>query len=190
MARKKTEQMRHHIVDAAARLFSQKHFHDVLMDEVAQAAKVSKGTLYRYFSDKHALYLAVHFHAADLWLEELGVIAEMDASPSEKLRSLVVKGRRFATEHKSLHALMSRGNPCRYKEGEERWRKRMGAFNEIMNRIVDEGVSGGEFRDVHRDILASLVRHSLFADGRRYGVRQEDVAAGFADLLLDGLRKS
>lgn len=52
------------ILATAAQLFAQRRFHEVRMEDIARAAKVGKGTLYRYFTDKEQLYLALLDHAA------------------------------------------------------------------------------------------------------------------------------
>jgi AcrR family transcriptional regulator len=52
------------ILTAAGRLFASHRFHEVRMEDVACAAGVGKGTLYRYFTDKEELYLALLSRAA------------------------------------------------------------------------------------------------------------------------------
>jgi AcrR family transcriptional regulator len=47
---------RERILDAALGVFSEKGFHVATMDEVADRAGVGKGTLYRYFANKEALF--------------------------------------------------------------------------------------------------------------------------------------
>ncbi|HUL62152.1 MAG TPA: TetR/AcrR family transcriptional regulator, partial [Methanocella sp.] len=47
------------IVGAAERLFAAKGYDGVAMDDVAREAQLAKGTLYLYFANKDALYLAV-----------------------------------------------------------------------------------------------------------------------------------
>lgn len=47
---------RHGIMEAAERLFSNRRFHEVTLDEIAQEAKVGKGTIYRFFSSKDDLF--------------------------------------------------------------------------------------------------------------------------------------
>jgi len=63
MGRKKldpaTSVTRQRILEAASRLFVRKGYHTVSMDAVAEAAPVSKRTLYNHFSDKNALFQAV-----------------------------------------------------------------------------------------------------------------------------------
>ncbi len=47
------------MLNAATRLFGTRRFHAVRMEDVAAQARVSKGTLYRYFRDKEEMYLAL-----------------------------------------------------------------------------------------------------------------------------------
>ena len=53
------EQRRKAIVDAAERVFFTKGMETATMDEVAEEAELSKGTLYLYFKSKEDLYLAI-----------------------------------------------------------------------------------------------------------------------------------
>src|SRR4051812_3903388 len=50
------EAKRRAIIDAAAELFASRPFHEVRLDDVAEAASVGKGTLYIYFKNKDDLY--------------------------------------------------------------------------------------------------------------------------------------
>lgn len=50
------------ILEAAAQLFAKHRYHEVRMDDIATHAGVAKGTLYRYYKDKEALYRALAIH--------------------------------------------------------------------------------------------------------------------------------
>jgi AcrR family transcriptional regulator len=50
---------RNQIIDAAARLFAEKGFHRTTTRDIAEAADVSEGTLYNYFSSKDDLLLDI-----------------------------------------------------------------------------------------------------------------------------------
>ncbi len=52
-------QRRKDIVDAAEKVFFSKGFDKATMDEVAEIAELSKGTLYLYFKSKEDLYLGI-----------------------------------------------------------------------------------------------------------------------------------
>lgn len=53
------EQRREEILNAAQKIFFEKDLQASTMDEIAEAAELSKGTLYLYYKSKEDLYLAV-----------------------------------------------------------------------------------------------------------------------------------
>ncbi|MET9953265.1 helix-turn-helix domain-containing protein [Streptomyces sp. NPDC006339] len=56
---------RAHLLAVGAELFAAAPYDDVLMEDVAQRAGVSRALLYRHFPSKHALFAAVYRQAAD-----------------------------------------------------------------------------------------------------------------------------
>jgi len=54
------EQRKNDIINAAERVFFSKGHENATMDDVAEEAELSKGTLYLYFKNKEDLYLAIH----------------------------------------------------------------------------------------------------------------------------------
>ncbi len=54
------EKRKNDIVNAAERVFFEKGHENATMDDVANEAELSKGTLYLYFKNKEDLYLAIH----------------------------------------------------------------------------------------------------------------------------------
>src|SRR5438552_15207741 len=57
--RRDAAQHRQQVLEAATRLFTEHGVQAVTMDEIAQAASVGKGTLYRRYADKGQLVLAL-----------------------------------------------------------------------------------------------------------------------------------
>ncbi|TDQ04170.1 TetR/AcrR family transcriptional regulator [Labedaea rhizosphaerae] len=53
------------LLETGARLFAAKPYEDVLMEEVAERAGVSRALLYRYFPAKRDLFAAIYRQAAD-----------------------------------------------------------------------------------------------------------------------------
>jgi TetR/AcrR family transcriptional regulator len=60
------EQRQKDIVDAAERIFFSRGFNNATMDEVAEEAELSKGTLYLYFQNKIDLYHAIVCRGMDV----------------------------------------------------------------------------------------------------------------------------
>jgi AcrR family transcriptional regulator len=85
----KTPDQAEKIVSAAARLFATHRFHEVRMEDIAAAAEVGKGTLYRYFKDKEELYLGLLDQAAAGLRECLDEAVATAHGPRLQLEALV-----------------------------------------------------------------------------------------------------
>lgn len=73
------------VLHRARQLFLEKGYAGTSMDEVAALAEVSKVTIYRYFSDKHSLFVAVVTEAIDdakagsqTLVDQLGTSTDVD----------------------------------------------------------------------------------------------------------------
>jgi AcrR family transcriptional regulator len=82
------QQRRDSIVDAAERFFFSKGFPTTTIDEIAEAAELSKGTIYLYFKNKEELYVAIvqrgmHF-LTDLFREAIA----KSPTGKEKVRAI------------------------------------------------------------------------------------------------------
>ncbi len=94
------------ILEAAQRLFQERGVAQVTMAEVAQAAGVGKGTLYRHFEHKGALCRALldaHFRGhQDRVLARLRAMAQEGTPVLERLRFFLQESVTFIHEHVAL----------------------------------------------------------------------------------------
>ena len=60
-----SETKRKQIMTGAEKLLGARRFHEITMDDVARMAGVGKGTIYRYFRDKDALFAQVATSGCD-----------------------------------------------------------------------------------------------------------------------------
>ncbi|MGP4017303.1 TetR/AcrR family transcriptional regulator [Saccharopolyspora sp. 5N708] len=72
------DQRRAELLDVGAQLFATRPYDEVLMEEVAERAGVSRANLYRYFSTKRDLFAAIYRRAAD----DLLAVAKIDPAGS------------------------------------------------------------------------------------------------------------
>ncbi len=83
------DQRKREIALAALELFAQNGFEATSVSQIAEAAGISKGSIYLYFSSKEDLI----FHAVATWvdqmMEQTGSEAPSDLSPPQRLRALV-----------------------------------------------------------------------------------------------------
>jgi AcrR family transcriptional regulator len=56
--RRTVEERREQLLDLGLELFSSRTYEEISIDEIAQAAGISKGLLYHYFASKRAFYVA------------------------------------------------------------------------------------------------------------------------------------
>ncbi|MFF7177333.1 TetR family transcriptional regulator [Streptomyces sp. NPDC008121] len=80
------EGRRAQLLAVGARLFAAHPYDDVLMEQVAEEAGVSRALLYRHFSSKHALFAAVYQDAADR------LLARTRFDPADSLVEQLVQG--------------------------------------------------------------------------------------------------
>ncbi|MGN5377257.1 TetR family transcriptional regulator [Streptomyces sp. MUSC 14] len=74
------------LLAVGARLFAAHPYADVLMEEVAEEAGVSRALLYRHFPSKHALFAAVYQQAADQ------LLAGTRLDPADSLAEQLAQG--------------------------------------------------------------------------------------------------
>ena len=86
------QQRRTDILSAAEEVFFSKGFERATMDDVAEEAELSKGTLYLYFKNKEDLHMAVAMKAIEQLSETTESIRNSEANGLQKLVQL---GRTF-----------------------------------------------------------------------------------------------
>jgi AcrR family transcriptional regulator len=149
-----TAGLRERILRAAEAAFLHQEFHEVLMDDVARASGVGKGTLYRYFPSKRALYHALLIDGMDQLRQELETAAAAPDEPVVKLARLV----RCFLEHfwhrRFLLALMHRNDQL---PGRGEWRQRRAAFAAAFEAALGEGLASGQLRPVEPRLAASVL---------------------------------
>ena len=84
------ERRRQQIMVAAKRVFSEKGFNKATMEDIAQEAELSPGTLYLYFKNKEELYASLSLRILQyLLLRVEHVIEEKEAGTEDKIKLLM-----------------------------------------------------------------------------------------------------
>jgi len=93
------EHRREEILNAAQKVFFEKGLQSATMDEIADAAELSKGTLYLYYNSKEDLYLAVMMRGFDVLHDMLDETIGKSLSTVETLWALVKTYMEFSQKH-------------------------------------------------------------------------------------------
>jgi AcrR family transcriptional regulator len=82
------EQRRNDIIDAAETVFFSNGLEAASMDDVAETAELSKGTLYLYFKSKEELYLAIHLRGHQILKSMFEKAVKSASTGLEKTRAI------------------------------------------------------------------------------------------------------
>lgn len=97
---------REEIISAAERVFFEKGLAAATMDEVAEAAELSKGTLYLYYKTKEDLYLAVTMKGLDI-MHDLFEKAVSTGEPSiQRIANLGEAYLEFFDKHRQFFRML------------------------------------------------------------------------------------
>jgi AcrR family transcriptional regulator len=164
MATKKRERVqkplsprRREVLDEAARLFCERGYGGTSMDDVASAVDLTKGTLYHHFPGKAQILSQIYDEAADFVLANT-VEASEDTSPPEAIRELV-RGIMLLIEQRRHQVTVF------YQEMPwvEQWlepadarrvRKKMRAYIDYVESLLERGVKSGDFMDLDVHVTA------------------------------------
>jgi len=149
------------ILQAAVELFTERDFHQVLMDDVAARADVGKGTVYRYFPTKEELYFATIFEGWDQLGNELEAIVQQDGPQHDLLAQVTRQVLSYFWHRRQFVTLVHRLE--NNLEGEEQadWQRRrdniVGVFADILNKgVAAQALSNGQMRLVTEMYLGAL----------------------------------
>jgi AcrR family transcriptional regulator len=162
MPRVKTISKKEEILEAASRVFAEKEFHEVLIDDIAALAGVGKGTVYRYFRTKEELYFETILQAFDELSATLADAVAEEVSPTRRLERIVRESLRFSWERRYLLSLLQ-GDERRFAMREAELRRRRGGMMALVQKVILDGIERREFRGVDARIAAELFRGMIRA---------------------------
>ena len=189
---------RREIVEAAKTVFIRRSYSSVTLEEIAEAADVSKATVYLYFESKAAIYEAVLLHDMRALVDALSVAAGEQPTAADALRSLARAYRAYFDGNSEYFAKLS----FFYYPGREQVLPEHVAdqvdmlLREAVQVVADSVASGVARRELcSTDPWASALALWALWEGamwsertgrtRRYGRSVEQIVeAGMAPLLV------
>ncbi len=180
--------LRDDILRAAEAVFTRHEYHQVQMDQVAEACGVGKGTLYRYFPSKRALYLAVVFEGiARLRVELEAALAAADA-PARRIELIVRRTLAYFWDRRFFFALIHRHEPQRDGDARE-WLRQREQLALLVTQTVERAIAVGQVRRVDARIAAEMLL-GMIRGANRYrlrGDRLEDLVGFIVGVFMRGV---
>jgi AcrR family transcriptional regulator len=179
------------ILEAAARIFSEKGFHATSMQDIADAVNLQKASLYHHFSSKQEILADILDYALDLINKRLEIVLSQPLSPDEKLRQAMVSYFQTIAENRNLAAVLLLELRSLDPDLKARQASRREKFERLWRDLIIEGKAQGIFNDVDPSLTGRAILGVMNwtvtwyrSDGPRSA---NEIADLFADLLLNGL---
>jgi TetR/AcrR family fatty acid metabolism transcriptional regulator len=171
----------------AAKLFASHRFHEARMDDIAAAAEVGKGTLYRYFKDKEELYMALLARASEEVPRQLRCAVEKATGPRARLEAYVAAVFVICDEQPHLLELIQHAEALLRSGKEFTWNKARQQSVEMIRQVLADADQAGEFH-VPDPELATLLFLGSLRSVIRFGPKQraDDLPRRIVDMFLDG----
>lgn len=151
------------LFDSALKLFAEKGYDAVSVDEIATEAGTSKGSFYTYYENKESILIEQFKKIDDYYLKVYKNIKQHKNSASEKLYEFVRKQQLFVEKHMGLGAIkVVYRNQIRNDIKNIFIVDNSRAIYKIVLEIIAEGQSSGEFRnDISAEKLSRIVIRSM-----------------------------
>lgn len=182
------EERRAEILRVATRLFAEKGFVSTTMDDVANAATITKRTLYRYFASKDDLLFEIHdtFSGHVLVPEHEADITDPVPELSRIIRQTVQMVVDHPTEIGVFFEERKHLGPTQSRLIEER----RDTFESHVTSIVQAGIDAGTFVDLPARVVAQAILGSVTEMYRWYrpdgALSPDQLAERFTTLFLRG----
>ena len=176
------------------KFFSNKGFHKSTVDEIAAAAWVGKGTVYRRFGDKRALFMTV----VDTYLTEtlafVGKAVEAESTPTARLRAFTTAYLEYFTNRSEFFVLIMKELGSFGEEFRESVIRKYLAHVDIIEECVKDGISEGVMKDVDTRAAAfalfamasGALRRWLFS-GEAFALEKDGEVV--LEIFMDGMLK-
>lgn len=154
------------ILKESQRLFAEKGFHGVSIDEIARAVNVSPAILYRHFESKQALYDAVLRELSSQRESYVEAVINSGAGFEEVLVSMTEVFIHSIDENPNLLRIEMQslvdGNPATSEFFENRWKSFTDYINFSLNELLPYDIEDREIKILTASLMfQGMVREAL-----------------------------
>jgi AcrR family transcriptional regulator len=163
LSRRERERQRHkkEILDAAMRLFSQKGYHSVSVQEIAAEAEFATGTLYNFFESKDALYEEIMAQCGERVLSKALPILDSGDEKDRIARFIETSVETFRENASVIKlSLQATGGP-RDAMNSPKKREVHTQLRAKLTEVFASGVREGHFRDIDPTVTAIVLLAAL-----------------------------
>lgn len=181
------------IIKVAARLFSEKGYHEATLEDIARNLKYTKGSIYYYINSKQELLFQCHELAMDMLLGRMEEIMAGDLPLEEKLKEGIKAHIELAVGEMSL-VTVALGQEF---ELQEEYRQviveKRDRYEKYFRSLIEEGIEKGIFRPLPSKVAVFIIMGAINWIPRWFSEKgsmsKSEIADFFADYLVRPLFK-
>jgi AcrR family transcriptional regulator len=154
--------VRHNLLQKGREYFIKYGLKKTSVDDLARAAGIAKGSFYRFFESKEALFLAVHEASEEKLRNDMMRRLEEITAPDEKLRVFLKTSFVILEEDPLMLAVFGRGDLenlsgfISSKQYEEHYRQNITFMEELIRRWQEQGIIRPLDAEVASNMIASV----------------------------------
>ncbi|GAB3206771.1 TetR/AcrR family transcriptional regulator [Marinactinospora thermotolerans] len=181
------------LLSVATRLFAERGFERTSVQELVDAAGVTKGAMYHYFSSKDDLLYAIYQRVLAMQTRRLNEFAQAGGPVEERLRAAAADVVHTTVDNLDDTVIFFRSLHMLSPDRQSAVRKERRRYHECFRAMIEEGARAGVFRsDVPADIVVTQYFGAVHHLGMWYRPEGQlggaEIGAYYADLLLASLR--
>ncbi|OPY80380.1 MAG: DNA-binding transcriptional repressor AcrR [Syntrophorhabdus sp. PtaU1.Bin058] len=145
------------IMQKAMKLFMVKGFDATSTNDICWAARMTKPSLYHYFSSKNHLLFSVHMHVIESILQPYLIETESIKEPQDRMEVMIRDYTKLIISHPELRFLLHESLTVKdkyYGEIKKEWRRLYGLFR---TTIIELQSSGKVAKDLEPSWAALLI---------------------------------
>ncbi len=151
------------IIESASILFSQKNYHEVMMEDVAKLASLAKGTVYNYFESKEHLYFSIMLNRMEHLINSLREKIQAEIYTVEALRSFVIHLYMFMMKYQNFFLMYRKESFNTNSEICSDLIKLEDELNNMLNEIIIKGKKEKLFREIGENFAVQIILGCVYS---------------------------
>jgi AcrR family transcriptional regulator len=149
------------LIEVARQLFALHGKKEVTMNDIAEASKKGRRTLYTYFNNKEEIYRAVIDKELDTIIQKLSVVSKQATEPDVKLTNHII------THLDAVKSVVNRNGSLRADffhdiyEVERKRRKIDVREIELISDIITEGIEKNIFKRMDVELSSMIIFYAI-----------------------------
>jgi AcrR family transcriptional regulator len=181
------------LLRVATRLFARNGFEGTSVQDIVDAAGVTKGAMYHYYGSKDDLLYEVYHQLLTMQTSHLSDIVKGPGTPEERLRAAAIDVVVSSLQNLDDMIVFFRSLHMLPEDRQTQIRAERRAYQDQFKALVEEGMADGTFRtEVPADIVVHYYLSAVNQLGSWYRpdgpLTPTQVGEEYTKLLLAGLR--